>query len=316
MNIDSICYAPGKIILCGEHAVVYGSKAIALPLDRGIRVATSKCHENYGPFINSHGLGLSTVVNLRGEGPIVLQKMLTKLVEIFGPKICSIEFKVDSQIPAGRGMGSSASLSVALLKSITRYFDNNVDVDFLLKHAMDLENIFHGTASGVDHSVVSLNKPLLFSNRENKTQLTPMKLQRQLNFVVGLSHPHIGTSNAVQKLSKRMQSNKKLYNYIFDGINDICLCMLDACESGELYKLGELMDLNQGYLNSLGVSTPQLETLCSIARSKGALGAKLTGAGCGGAVIALVEEDDDSVLKGFQCAGFEAFKTEILPIGK
>ncbi|HEY4220568.1 MAG TPA: hydroxymethylglutaryl-CoA reductase, partial [Myxococcota bacterium] len=112
-------------------------------------------------------------------------------------------------------------------------------------------------------------------------------------------------------LKERSKRHPEHYERIYQGIGALASSARVHLEKGELGAVGELMDLNQGYLNALGVSTPAIEALCAIARERGALGAKLSGAGGGGAVIALVDEDEAPVVRAFEAAGYAAFATEI-----
>lgn len=306
-------YAPGKIILAGEHAVVYGCPAIAVTLDRGIRIAvTSRALGKKGPLLKAVGLGFSGPVRRDpdGEGPEILRKALIRLIELYGDRICNLELVADSAIPAGRGLGSSAALSVAIVRGLNRFFEESVSAEVEAELAFELEKVFHGNPSGIDHAVISQGG-LIWYKKENPKNITKKIIsQRTLYFAVGLTGPHAGTIQAVQALKQRAKRHEKLYQYIFEGIAQIVNEMHAAILEGKLASVGELMNLNQGYLNALSVSTPEIETLCALAREKGALGAKLTGAGGGGAVIALVDDDPKPVVDAFTKAGYLAFASK------
>ncbi len=309
-------YAPGKLILSGEHAVVYGHPAIAATLDRGIRIAVAKKtfvdgKHSRGPTLRATGLGFVCDVkpDPAGEGPEVLRKALTRLVELFGERVSELELVVESAIPGGRGLGSSASLSVAMIRGVCRFFGETISCDIEAELAMELERIFHGNPSGIDHTVITRGGLLRYEKTES-IRVEPIICPRPLRFAVGLASPHGGTLQAVQALKERFARHQKVYEHAFTGIRQIVEEMQMALTAGKLYAVGELMNLNQGYLNALGVSTPELEALCGIARNRGALGAKLTGAGCGGAVIALVDGDPTDVADAFRAAGFLAFLAE------
>lgn len=314
MTLDAAFgYAPGKIILFGEHAVVYGQPALAATLNRGIRVAVSERHDDVrGPIVK--GLGLSARPDPGGEGPDALRRALAKLVELFGDRVQRLTFVVDGAIPVGSGLGSSAALSVALLRGVTRFFEEDALADDeLVKHAFALERVFHGNPSGVDHTVVAKGGLLWFRRGESDAAALVERVAppRRMRFAVGLAGPHAGTKHAVAALRDRARRHEAAYVRIYEGIGALATEARAHVEQGAYAAVGELMDLNQGYLNALGVSTPAIEALCAIARERGALGAKLTGAGGGGAVIALVDDDPAPVVRAFSAAGYAAFETEV-----
>ncbi len=306
-------YAPGKIILSGEHAVVYDCPAIAATLDRGVRIAVQsrKLHQK-GPVLKASGLGFSGLVrpDPDGEGPEVLRRALAKLIELYGDRICDLELMADSAIPAGRGLGSSAALSVAMVRGLHRFFEESVSTELVAELALALEKIFHGNPSGIDHTVISQGGLIWYKKESSCYIVEKIIPKRAMHFAVGLTGPHGGTLQAVQALRSRASRHEGLYQYIFTGISQIATEMRVAISEGKLAAVGELMNLNQGYLNALLVSTPELEKLCTLAREKGALGAKLTGAGGGGAVIALVDDDAKPIVDAFTKAGYLSFATK------
>lgn len=308
-------YAPGKLILFGEHAVVDGQPAIACTLDRGIRVAVSSREANDGPVLRSTNAMLPTRCkpDPNGEGPERLREALRVLAEMCGPETKRLQFSVDGAIPAGAGLGSSAALAVALLRGVTQFCGGSIDDDALIERAFALEKVFHGNPSGVDHTtivrggVVAYEKP----RGAGVGVATSLTLPRPLRLAVGTAGPHAGTATAVAALRERAKRHPDHYARIFDGIGALSRAARVHLERGELGAVGELMDLNQGYLNALGVSTPGIEALCAIARERGALGAKLSGAGGGGAVVALVDDDPEPVRRAFAAAGYTAFTTTV-----
>lgn len=300
-------YAPGKIILAGEHAVVYGHPAIALAIDRGVRIKVQeKTTTGDGPILRASGLGFTGVVRpgLDGEGPQVLRQALDKLVALLGDGVRSLEFVAESAIPAGRGLGSSAALSVAMIRGAKQYYGEVLSKQEEGRLALELERIFHGSPSGIDHTVISHGGLVCFRREATAPHVEAIDLPRPLSIAIGIAGPHGGTLKVVEALSQRAKRHPERFQHIFEGIANLVVEMKSSLEKGQYAAVGELMNVNQGYLNALSVSTPELEQLCSIAREKGALGAKLTGAGGGGAVIALVEDDASGVAKAFTDAGF------------
>lgn len=308
-------YAPAKIILGGEHAVVYGQPAIAMAIDRGIRVAVCKLNHKNGPILRAvnHAFVGEVKADPQGQGPAVLRTVLAKLSEVIGEAALQLHMSVDTDVPVGCGLGSSAALSVALVRGIHRFLGRELAKSDETALAFELEKIFHGNPSGIDHTVISNGGLICY--KKNDCAYEQLASARTLRFAVGLAGPHGGTARAVSLLKERARRHSKIYDNIFSLIGSVVLDMKSAIIDGKLAALGELMDVNQGLLNSLGLSTPKLEALCSIARERGALGAKLTGAGCGGAVIALVDGDPQDIVHAFQAAGYLAFAAQAESIG-
>ena len=312
-------YAPGKIILFGEHAVVYGHPAIAATLDRGVRVAVTARPDRDGPVLRGHGMGLSTMArpDPDGVGPEALRLALARLVELGGERVRRLTFSVDGAIPAGSGLGSSAALAVAMLRGVHRFFgEPALAAADLVERAYLIERVFHGTPSGVDHTVIARGGAIWFQ-RDPQTQamasaqVEALPIPRRMRFALALAGPHAGTAHAVSALRDRARRHGATYERIFRGIGALANEARCHLVEGHFAAVGELMDVNQGYLNALGVSTPAIEAICAIARERGALGAKLTGAGGGGAVIALVDDDPEPVVRACQAAGYTAFPAVI-----
>lgn len=314
-HVDSaFSYAPGKAILVGEHAVVYGARAIAMPLLNGVRVAVSKLpsdQKSVGPLIRGMGLFLGDISLNSSSAPPNFLLALEYLVKTFGARTNELFVLVDGSLPPGRGLGSSAALSVALLRGISQYFGEPLSHEMLWEHASALETIFHGRPSGIDHSVVIHGSVIGFQRRDNELKLWPIKVKHPLTFVVGIASPHAGTKNAVARLNDRRMRHERMYARLFDGLDELAGLMEEALTLGRLSQIGELMNMAQGYLNALSVSTAELERLCELARKNGALGAKLTGAGGGGAVIALTENDGHDLANTFRTLGFQSFVTNV-----
>lgn len=318
--IDAVFgYAPGKVILFGEHAVVYGQQAIAGTIDRGIRVAVSQREGDHrdGPLLKSHGMGLRARPDPNGEGPEALRRALGVLVELYGERVKSLVFSAEGSIPAGAGLGSSAALAVALLRGVQRVLgDRALSGEELADRAFALERVFHGNPSGVDHTTIALGGCLAYrraeANGQGGAQVERLTLPRRLRLAVAVAGSHGGTARAVSALKDRSRRHPDAYQRIYQGIGALADEGRRALQEGALAAVGELMDLNQGYLNALGVSTPAIEALCATARERGALGAKLSGAGGGGAVIALVDDDPAPVVRAFEAQGFLSFPAEIV----
>lgn len=312
-----VSYAPGKIILVGEHAVVYGKTAIAMPIDIGVRIAFSRIDAKHpseqGPLFRGVGALAMNEIYFKDAsfGPRVLKEAVQYLFDAFGPEVADLKVVVDGALPLGHGLGSSAAFSVAMIKGMARAFSQNLSTSQLKEHALAMETIFHGRPSGIDHSVIIEGCAIGYQRMNNACEYWPISLKQNLKFIIGFSGPHDGTLKAVSALSSRVNRHPKLYGRIFDGLDDIAKESEDALRSGQLARLGELMNMAQGLLNAMSISTPQVEKICAIARAHGALGAKLTGAGGGGAVIALMDGHETQVLQALREQGIMAFVCEV-----
>ncbi len=285
--------AHGKIILAGEHAVVYGYPAIASTIPQSVIV--DACESENPGFNIPLPLG-------EGQGEVILHR----LEQMLGPRVARLQFTVKSEVPGGCGLGSSAALSVGLIRAILERFGETRTAPQVADMALQLEKIFHGNPSGVDHTAIAKEGMIWFQKGIAERIACPVKL----SIVVAVSRPHGGTLQAVEAVRKRYDAETAAISCIFDAIGTLTHEMRSAIECGDVPAVGQLMNLNHDLLCQLGVSTSELNHLCEIANSNGALGAKLTGAGGGGCVIAL-SHHDNQLVKIFNDHGYSAFGFEI-----
>lgn len=263
-------YAPGKVILVGEHAVLYGAQAIAMPIEAGIRVAISRLEptaELVGPVIRGVGPFFMGEISMSpsSPGPQIMKTALCYLLEEFGDDLKQVAIVVEGTLPPGRGLGSSASLSVALIRGLYRYFSWPLSADNLNRHALALETIFHGSPSGIDHTVVIGQRVIGFRREDTRAAVWHIALKSPLKLVIGLVGPHDGTKNAVMLLAERRKRHTAAYQLIFSGLDEIAKEMERALIAGEQASVGELMNIAQGYLNALSLSTPEIEN-CALSQ--------------------------------------------------
>ncbi|MFH1469427.1 MAG: mevalonate kinase [Pseudomonadota bacterium] len=248
--------APGKLILLGEHAVVHGHPAIA------------------------GAVGLHTMVLLfSAEGPTALGDSDTRderLQRALAQALPREGLRVDihSELPIGRGMGSSASVAVALVRAAAALAGRALAPGELFERSFALEKIFHGQPSGVDNAVVAAGGLLRF-RRGPPLQVEPLALARPLDVVVLDS----GTAGDTAALVAAVRARRPLVDPVLDAIG--ALVERAGGLLDEPAALGAAMDENHALLQRLGVSTPALDELCALARAHGALGAKLSGSGGG-----------------------------------
>lgn len=297
-----MAFAGGKLILLGEHAVVYGVPAIAAGLTQGASaraVASSSASLDLGELRVQVGDG--------SELASALEAALSVLN--VGPHAIRVELS----IPAGAGLGASACIGVAIARAVLEAAGQEDDLGRVLGAAAAWEGVFHGTASGIDAAAAALGGCFVYTR---ETGAVALPVLRPLSFAVALAGPPQSTREMVESVRRLRERRPEIVTKALDGIHALVknaeLCIRHGDRSG----LGKLMDLNQMILSGLFVSTEAIEQACSAARSAGALGAKLTGAGGGGAVIALCEEDPEPILAAFRGLGLTCFASTVLATGE
>jgi mevalonate kinase len=218
----------------------------------------------------------------------------------------AIEAIVD--LPPGGGLGCSAALGVAVARAI----DPGATPATIAERVMSWERVFHGNPSGVDAAVASAGGCLVYSKARG---IEPVRVAVPLTVCIGDTGAKSSTGAMVSTVARLRMASPEQAELAFDGIRSLVQGARLAIERGDRSALGRLMDLNQTWLHDLSVSTPEIERMCRLARDHGALGAKLTGAGGGGCVIALVNGGRGAwqVLDAWRGAGFEGFVTRIAP---
>ena len=278
--------APGKIILFGEHAVVYGRPALAVPVTQIHADVTVTDSPRPGIWIHAPDISLhAELASLPADHPIgaAISSVLARAAFSSLPPI---EIKISSSIPVASGLGSGAAVTVALIRSLSSFFFLGFSDEHINQLAYEIEKLHHGTPSGIDNTVVTYAQPVYFQ-RGQPVEIfrvgTPFTL---LIADTGIPAP---TKESVGDVRKLWEADKARWEKVFDEIGAIAERARDAIERGEPQELGRLMDANQALLQELTVSSTELDRLVAVARRAGAGGAKLSGGGRGGNLIALVE---------------------------
>jgi mevalonate kinase len=281
-------FAPGKVILFGEHAVVYGQPAIAVPVTQVKATATVEAAPaGSGLTIVASDLNERfTLAKAPQNDPLAaaVQVTLTRLSEAEPDATLTIQ----SAIPIASGMGSGAAVSTALVRALAKFLGYPLKPDEVSELVYEVEKIHHGTPSGIDNTVVAYEKPIYFVREKPIKRLTVGEPFILLIADTGKPSP---TGKIVGRVRRNRDRDPAHYDALFDQIGDIADEARGAIESGAVEDLGPLMDENHELLIELGVSSSLLDDLVETARLTGALGAKLSGAGQGGNMIALVEDD-------------------------
>jgi mevalonate kinase len=270
--LTTICTAPGKIYLFGEHAVVYGETAIACAVDLRTRVKVK----------SSAKISISSDIGTTGLDFEVHPYVSSAIRKMGTPEI-SVE--ISSRIPVGSGLGSSAAVTVATLTSINIECDMGYEKEKIAQMAHEIEKEVQGAASPTDTFVSTFGGVIEIPSRKRLDML-------ECGIVIGNTGKG-ASSNKTAKLVKQVAMLKEEYP---DSINPIIKTIGSFAKHGEImvtqkkYRaLGKLMNVNHGLLDALGVCTLELSALVYAARNAGAYGAKLTGAGGGGCMVALTD---------------------------
>ncbi len=299
----------GKVILLGEHAVVYGSHAIAAPIPLAMQAVVNDSPEEGIHLIISRW-GVEERLQKGKEYRYSIFKSLNLILNELGLAKENMKIEVFPYVPRAMGLGGSASLAVAIIRALAQKFKLNLSLEEISQLAFKSEQIVHGTASGIDNTLSTYGKFLLF-RKGNPPFIKEMQVPKPIRIVIGLTWSESLTAKMVARVRKAWENNKRLYNHIFKEIDRLVLQGVKAIEQYDLPQLGELMNINQGLLNALQVSGREIEELVEIARANGALGAKLTGGGGGGAIIALCPENAEKVATAIRNAGYRAYITDL-----
>lgn len=281
--------APGKIILFGEHAVVYGQPAIAIPVTQVAAWAVVMARPTAPSgeiLIDAPDIQLLSALHaLPAENP--LGRILRILQNHLGISAYpAFHLRITSTIPIAGGMGSGAAVAVATLRAVSTFLNQVLDDETLNRLAFESEKSFHGTPSGVDNTVITFAQPIYFKRGQPFEKLVTAATH---TFVIADSGHPGSTAEMVCAVRQRWQAEPGRMESHFEQIGEIVQQARQVIESPQARSLGNLMNKNHYHLQQIGVSTPFLDELVQAALQAGALGAKISGAGGGGNIITLVE---------------------------
>jgi hydroxymethylglutaryl-CoA reductase len=298
----------GKIILLGEHAVVYGSRAIAAPIPLAVRARVMD--EDDGVWLVVPRWGVEQRLRSDPKMRRSFEVPAALILESLGLIERSMRIEVYSEIPRAMGLGGSSAVAVAIIRALDRHFSLGLHDEEVNVLAFQCERVAHGTPSGIDNTVATYGRPLLY-RAGDPPLIEPLELPEPITLVIGMTGVESLTAKTVARVREGHERNRDVYDTIFRGIDALTMQALEAIRRLDLERLGELMNVCQGLLNGLQVSSWELEELIQIARENGALGAKLTGGGGGGSMIALCPDNAGKVVSAMQDAGYQAMTVRI-----
>ncbi|HVP93057.1 MAG TPA: mevalonate kinase [Acidobacteriota bacterium] len=315
-----VASAPAKIILLGEHFVVYGEPAIVLAIDKRVYAKVENRNDKI-LYLRSANLNLSgcfenRIFKVEQGDPkearsrfepvkLVVEKVLEKYGENVG-----LSIEINSTVPVAAGLGSSAAVAAAVTAATGALLNVKMSKEDILRMTYEAEKIVHGTPSGIDSAISTFGGALLF---QMDTGFQPLDVNMDIPLVVGNTGITRSTRSQVEKVRNTREKYAQIMDNVMRAAREIVLRAVDALRESDLETIGELMNINHALLCGIGVSDESLEWLINAARKAGALGAKLTGGGGGGCMIALAKNERlQPIMEAIQRAGgipFTAKKT-------
>lgn len=283
----------------GEHAVVYGQPAIALPFSAVEVVA--QVREQGDSLTVSCQFYEGLVHQMPKVWESLKHAIRFSLYRIGAPTDPAIHVEISSTIPAERGMGSSAAVAVAVARALFAYYDQPLTDEELWDIVQSSEKIAHGNPSGVDAATTSGKQPVFFIRNQ---PIEPVVLALDAYLVVADTGRTGNTLEAIESVATLMKEGPEAL-LLVEALGECSYQARQALARNEAGLLGDVMNQAHTYLQRLGVSDEALDHLVKIARQAGALGAKLTGGGRGGCMIALTQtaQEAKAVAAALQAAG-------------
>ena len=292
----AVSSAPAKVILFGEHFVVYNNPAIVAAINRRIRVS-AQLNDMSRVNIKSGENSLCVPVNSNDSdilshdnSSISLFPIFKCVKHVFEEKNIvnvGVNLEIESQIPHGEGLGSSAASCVSAVAALYSLF-SDLDKNQIYETARLMEQNIHTNSSGVDCYVSTFGGIVNFEPEKGFSKIRPKK---KFTLLIGTSGIKHSTGKVVSQVRQFRQKNSSFFDDLSAKAHLICKKAISSMNEGNESELGSLLTENHNLLSILGVSHPEIEKLIKICLDNGALGAKLTGAGKGGAVIALIPND-------------------------
>ncbi len=289
--------ANGKVILLGEHAVVYGVPAIAAGIESGVSA--------HAMLAETARLRIGTHSASAGDGSDLGRAFQALLGNLDLPPLA---VEATLEVPPGAGLGASAALGVAIARAALSALGRAPNTQQVLSAAAAWEGVYHGNPSGIDAAAAAHDGCLWY---ERGGVLESLVLARDLVLAIGIAGPPASTKLMVDGVARLRERRPAVVEKTLEGIRALVKNARLCLESGDMPGLGSLMNYNQMLLSGLFVSTAGIERCCALAREAGALGAKLTGAGGGGAVLALCDGNSEAVLSAWRAAGIVCFGSTV-----
>jgi mevalonate kinase len=308
----TVAHAPGKVILLGEHSVVYGRPAIAVPVTEVKATAlVEETRDAPGVTVCAEDIGCTIdVAQAPPEEPlgVTVRNVLGHLG--VGLEDVRLTLTLHSTIPVASGMGSGAAVATAIVRALSAHLGYSLAPAIISSIVYETEKIYHGTPSGIDNTVVAFAQPVYFCRGQ---PIEAFAVRRPFWIAIADTGVPSLTKETVADVCARRERDPVGCEGIFDQIGALVDEARGAIEGGDIEALGPLMVENQRLLCALDVSLPELEVLIGAALRAGAFGAKLSGGGRGGNMIALLDPSDAKGIEGalFAAGAKNVITTEV-----
>ncbi len=291
--------SPGKVILFGEHFVVKGRPAIATAINLRTRV-TLRPKDSWPSIIRSKPLNallkIDNNLNATGSKSLIHFVKALELLSEKGFKLKPFEANISGELPPSAGLGSSASSAASFISALSEYLGYHIEKKDLFILTNELEKIIHKNPSGIDSTIVVYGGTILYRKNEGFTRLN-LNQSKRFSLLIACTKSKRSTGELVEHVLKLVERHQKVLDHVYDAAEVLVKEALKSLEENNLIKLGELMNINQGLLYAIGVSSLELERMIFEARVSGCLGSKLTGAGGGGCMIAVCDNPKEVMSK-------------------
>lgn len=292
----TVGFGCGKVILLGEHAVVHGQPALVAGMKAGVRAHASPGRG----ALSAPAWGMEVAIGDDSLPGQAVSRLLDRL-----HAATDLDLWLECEVPARAGLGSSAAMSVAIARAVAARV--NADEADVMAAVSDAESVFHRKPSGIDAAAASHGGVGAYDRQKGWQALT---CKTPLELCIGLSGKSHDTGALVASVGQLCESTTVAHRLV-ETLGDLARAGTDALVAGDILSLARIFNLAHGVLGGLGVSCPELDELVYLARAAGAGGAKLTGAGGGGAVIAIAGDHSDEVLRAWRKKGYYGFLTTI-----
>jgi mevalonate kinase len=283
--------APGKVILLGEHTVVYGKPAIAIPITQMRAQVSIEAFKNAdgdiwldAPAIHIY----KSISDLPVNHPLRMA-VETTIAECDQKQTEGILIRINSSLPIAGGLGSGAAVSCAIIRALSTYINGQqLDTETTNRLVFEIEKLYHGNPSGIDNSVITHEQPVYF---QKEHPLEIIHVGKPFEFLIADTGISSRTSVMVDGVRKRFDKNQTRYEWVLEEISKLAEAAKLALQNGDIATVADSMNNNHSLLQELEVSCYSLDRLVRAAHNAGAIAAKMTGAGGGGSMIALVNHE-------------------------
>ncbi len=300
----------GKVILFGEHFVVHGVPGVVSAIDSSTDAEVKKSAKTVIKDERKTAKGYGEEKRLQQIESI--ERMLTAMD--LDPKM-PLDIWIGGSLPGFSGLGASAASSVAIARAISEELGLNLSNEKINAVAYEGEKAYAGTPSGIDNTAATYGGLMWFKKNPagGPDYVERLRIHRPVEIVIGSTGKVANTKAMVEGVAERKKANPQKYDPLFKQAENLAIAGRKALELGDLKKVGALMNENHTILQEIGVSSKELDLLVDMARKQGAMGAKLTGGGGGGCMVALTpgKELQGKVVSAFKTAGYELLATKI-----